>query len=477
METEKELARANTPVRKEGVEGDASAEQAAHQDEKGENVEAPPVTDRRLVVRTGGEEEEQAMEEEEEFEFEENTQEDGQLRGWFVVARYYSRKSYPVKVLFSDLFRIWGDGTVRELGDNRYLLEFTTEDTLSFVLRGGPWSFKGDAIITVPYDGLSKLSAVIIESIHIWIRLYDLPVAMMTNAFVKSLGTKVGRVLEIGEDVKDFKRVRVDFALSDALVQTVGIKVRGRGFREFAVKYENVPHFCFTCGRIGHAERECPEEFGKEESTRFGTELRVSPFKRRANGFLSFQATATPSAKRGLNFSGEQRDSVMSRSSSSPLNATRQSQPKQFDGQVPRGESAGGTNSSMMNKATSPVAADLLAKGVKDMAVDRSPPASAQTGKSRSAGLGVQRVSGLDSYAGFSEASMYTDPGALAKAKAGAEEEVVKQKRKRLATTKILEEGELDCAGDVRMQDQDVRRNASVTGNLTGTHGEPRQEK
>jgi hypothetical protein len=72
---------------------------------------------------------------------------------------------------------------------------------------------------------------------------------------------------------------------------------------------------------------------------------------------------------------------------------------------------------------------------------------------------------------------MYTDPDPLAKAKAGAVKEVVKQKRKRLATTKILEEGEVDCAGDVRMQDQDVRRSASVAGNLTGTHGEPRQEK
>jgi hypothetical protein len=89
----------------------------------------------------------------------------------------------------------------------------------------------------------------------------------------------------------------------------------------------------------------------------------------------------------------------------------------------------------------------------------------------------VQRVAGLDSYVGSSEASIYTDPGVLTKAKAGAEDEGVKRKRKRVSTSKILEEGEVDCAGDVRMQDQDSRKNVSVAGNLMGTHGEPRQEK
>jgi ABC-type transporter Mla subunit MlaD len=43
---------------------------------------------------------------------------------------------------------------------------------------------------------------------------------MMTTAFVPALGAKVGRVMEVGETVKDFNRVRVDFALSDALMPT-----------------------------------------------------------------------------------------------------------------------------------------------------------------------------------------------------------------------------------------------------------------
>jgi hypothetical protein len=136
------------------------------------------------------------------------------------VARYYSSHSFPVNVFFADLFRIWGDGTARDVGNNRYLLEFSTENSLDFAIRGGPWSFRGDAVIMVRYDGLTKLSEVAIESIPLWIRIYDIPVAMMTTAFVTALGAKVGRVMEVGETVKDFNRVRVDFALSDALMPT-----------------------------------------------------------------------------------------------------------------------------------------------------------------------------------------------------------------------------------------------------------------
>lgn len=96
----------------------------------------------------------------------------------------------------------------------------------------------------------------IIEFIPLWIHIYDILIAMITTSFVTDLGGKVGRVMEVGEVVKDFQRVRVDFALSDPLKTCVRIKVRAHVIMQFLVKYENVPFFCFSCGHIGHAERE-----------------------------------------------------------------------------------------------------------------------------------------------------------------------------------------------------------------------------
>jgi hypothetical protein len=136
-----------------GKEGAVGAEvnklQDMQHEEAGEDVSVREVDDRRLVIHDRGADEDSEGEEEEEFVSGEEDSEEGLLRGYFAVARYYSSHRFAVKVLFSDLFGIWGDGTTRDLGNNRYLLEFSTENSLSFAIRGGPWSFRGDALIMV----------------------------------------------------------------------------------------------------------------------------------------------------------------------------------------------------------------------------------------------------------------------------------------------------------------------------------------
>lgn len=166
---------------------------------------------------------------------------------------------------------------VRDLRrDNRFLVEFDSEWLCKKAIHGGPWTFRGDAVIFVVYDGLKRFLEVIIDSISMWIRIYDIPVAMMASeSFVRSLGAKVGKVLEVGEARMDYKRVKVEFPLAKALVPVVTRKVQGFGLLSFAVRYENVPHFCFSCGRIGHAERECPEEM-EEGGVKFGKTMRCS---------------------------------------------------------------------------------------------------------------------------------------------------------------------------------------------------------
>jgi hypothetical protein len=57
------------------------------------------------------------------------------------------------------------------------------------------------------------------------------------------------------------------------------------------LRYENVPHFCFHCGRMGHATVNCGEGGSNEHGIHFGEELRASPPYRAREIFVQQAST------------------------------------------------------------------------------------------------------------------------------------------------------------------------------------------
>ncbi|CAN6171137.1 unnamed protein product [Urochloa humidicola] len=181
-----------------------------------------------------------------------------------------------------------------------------------------------------------------------------------------------------------------------------GPEVKDRGLMEFVVKYENVPHFCFVCGRIGHAGRECPDEDLQEDGLRFGTGLRTSPFKREMGRRLAVH-TATPSVRRGLNFSGQQRERAASFSASSAQDGARKRTTKERSASTGKEKENLYEDDDVADKRT-----EEIAKGVQEMAVDD--PANQKghaspTSRDEQMSAQGERVSGIYSYAGSIDSS------------------------------------------------------------------------
>lgn len=78
------------------------------------------------------------------------------------------------------------------------------------MVNRGSWRHLGEVLLVQPYDGITPATDVRFDFIALWVRLFDFPELMMTEEYGRSLGGRLGEVLEFGSAV----RVRVNFPLA-----------------------------------------------------------------------------------------------------------------------------------------------------------------------------------------------------------------------------------------------------------------------
>ncbi|CAN6374547.1 unnamed protein product [Urochloa humidicola] len=298
---------------------------------------------------------------------------------------------------------------VQRLENNRYIIEFESQQMHDFVTNGGPWRHKGDALIVVPYDGFQRPSEVVIDAVNVWVRFYDVPVKLRTPTFSAVLAKKVSsRVLDGGGPVRNqnFSRARVALVLEEPLKPTVEVKVKDMGLMSFEVGYENVPFFCFICGRMGHSKRECPEEEEDSEEEevlveevdgkkkrKLGEWMRKSLLKR-GSGMQLTMSTAPRAVNRTLNFSGDQLARIQA--ASSAVNSGGSRRKLKGDEGNSGWQQGSGAERSLLKlpwKVTSE-----FSNSVQKLAVGEEANAEMRQGRSR--------VSGLFSFAGSTDHSV-----------------------------------------------------------------------
>ncbi|KAK3141904.1 hypothetical protein QOZ80_4BG0339680 [Eleusine coracana subsp. coracana] len=227
------------------------------------------------------------------------------------MACIYSKKSFHPRTMFEDMKLAWGIpdlAPVEKLADKVFLVSFASDEEKKRVVEGGPWRHKGDTLIVVAHDRLVRPSEVKIHSIALWVRFYDLSPKLMNNNFAERLGGQLGTVIKVDTWVSRYLRVRVNFSLRKALVPEMSIRIRDRGMMAITLRYENVPHFCFACGRIGHAKMNCEEEADEDLGIRFSEELRASPPRRQRE--IRTKATTTGAATKHLSFTTKEKGST-----------------------------------------------------------------------------------------------------------------------------------------------------------------------
>nr|XP_020169113.1 uncharacterized protein LOC109754603 [Aegilops tauschii subsp. strangulata] len=151
-------------------------------------------------------------------------------------------------------------------------------------MNEGPWNFRGDAVLLVPYDGITKPSTIKLETIDIWIQIHDVP--DLYAHLVTPLAAKVGEVLfsepPSHDFIGNFYRIWVRINVSKPLKNVVSM-IRDGKRQIYRVKYEILPDWCAVCGMLGHQFKEHGNGVHPPLALVF-KELRASWFMRSGRG-------------------------------------------------------------------------------------------------------------------------------------------------------------------------------------------------
>jgi hypothetical protein len=233
---------------------------------------------------------------------------------WKLLARYKANFKPNAKSMFTQLseeaWRLCTGIRYSERGKNYYMITLFSQGDYDFVMRGGPWIYKRNALLLKDFDETVSPSEHVIDSVPVWVRIYNVPGEKQNKLWGMRYGNGLGRAMEVDvpsddQDMNEFLRVRVALPYAKRLQTqlTTGVKGKLGAVKVYKLKYERVPYFCSHCGFMGHKKEECEKRrIGVSSLEYEAYQLRCSPYKKfeyRAH-FVPPQGQA--SARRGLSF-------------------------------------------------------------------------------------------------------------------------------------------------------------------------------
>jgi hypothetical protein len=156
-------------------------------------------------------------------------------------------------------------------------------------IEDGPWDFGGDLMIVRDFDDTSLLEELEFVATPMWIRVFGLPIGLMTTETGEEIGNRVGKTIEVDTDeggsaIGKFLRIKILFDIRKPLMRGVTMEVGPNGKTRWCpLQYEFLPNFCYVCGMLGHVDRDCPKGNWKDKKKPFGPNLRIWPSRRRVS--------------------------------------------------------------------------------------------------------------------------------------------------------------------------------------------------
>jgi hypothetical protein len=138
-----------------------------------------------------------------------------------------------------------------------------------------------NAVIIEEFVDHMRPSELKFDKLQLWARVFNLPFNVMRNeTWGKAIAKKLDKDASLVQvdPVGGYLRARITIDVNKPLRRGMLIESAKRGSTDwYEIKYEQIPHFCFSCGRLGHSDPFCPAPGNRDSKGNlpFGPELRA----------------------------------------------------------------------------------------------------------------------------------------------------------------------------------------------------------
>ncbi|KAL4335792.1 hypothetical protein GQ457_07G024510 [Hibiscus cannabinus] len=155
------------------------------------------------------------------------------------------------------------DGNINNLGNNFYLFVFPSITDKLRVLYQKPWSVQNKLIVLKEWPIGGTLEEIDFSIEDFWIQVHNILMSLIS----KNNATMIGGLFPVyhysnvsEESVVQWDgnlNIRAAIRVDDPLKVGFALKRVDRADVNVQFKYKRMPEFCYSCGRIGHALKEC----------------------------------------------------------------------------------------------------------------------------------------------------------------------------------------------------------------------------
>ncbi|XP_074342770.1 uncharacterized protein LOC141680443 [Apium graveolens] len=134
--------------------------------------------------------------------------------------------------VLSSLWRPKEGVEIHDLGSGRYSFMFYHILDLQKVIDGAPWTFEQNLLLFHKLKNTEDPNVVVLDIMDIWLQVYDIPLGMLTEKVVQSIGNSVGSFIIMDPTTldglwKQYIRIRVTMDINKPLKRRMKLKREG----------------------------------------------------------------------------------------------------------------------------------------------------------------------------------------------------------------------------------------------------------